>query len=43
VKIRDRRWLDPRPGTPSKWGVDRNCGFLEDVVVPSIDAGLQVD
>jgi hypothetical protein len=29
--------------TPSKWGVDRNVGFREDVVVPSVDRDLQVD
>ena len=28
---------------PSKWGVDRNFGFVEDVVVPSIDRDLQVN
>ena len=28
---------------PSKWGVDRNIGFVEDVVAPSIDCDLQVN
>ena len=28
---------------PSRWGVDRNCEFREDVLIPSIDPRLQLD
>ena len=53
VSKADTHWRDPferfHPdcaemlAVPSRWGVDRNCGFLEDVVVPGVDRDLQVD